>query len=61
MKAFEVLLNILMSILNRLNKEGFKIYDSDNRDWYISNIRYSDVDNRLYFDTSLCSDTEEDK
>lgn len=55
MKAFEVLLNILISILNALNEEGFKLYDSDNQDWYISNIRYDGMDNKLYFDT------EEDK
>lgn len=51
MKAFKVLLKILVSIVNILNEEGFKLYDSDNTDWYISNIRYDSNDDRLYFDT----------
>lgn len=61
MKAFKVLLKILAAIINILNEEGFKLYDSDNQDWYISNIRYSDSDNRMYFDTGLCTDDVEDK
>lgn len=60
MKAFKVLLKILVSIINILNEEGFKLYDSDNKDWYISDIRYSDSDDRLYFETSVCEDDEED-
>ncbi|MDU5108861.1 MAG: hypothetical protein E6248_00325 [Clostridium sp.] len=55
MKAFKVLLKILVSIINILNEEGFKLYDSNDQDWYISNIRYDGMDDRLYFDT------EEDK
>lgn len=61
MKAFKVLLKILVAIINILNEEGFKLYDSDNQDWYINNIRYSKEDDRLYFDTGLCDDTEEDR
>lgn len=55
MKSFKILLKILTSIINILNEEGFKLYDVENQDWYINNIRYSDEDDRLYFDT------EEDK
>ncbi len=51
MRAFKILLKILISIINILNEEGFRLYDADNQDWYINNIRYSDEDNRLYFDT----------
>lgn len=51
MKAFKILLKILISIINILNEEGFKLYDSDNQDWYINNIRYNEDDDRLYFDT----------
>lgn len=50
MKAFKILLKILISVLNILNEEGFKLYDADNQDWYISNVRYSEDDDRLYFD-----------
>ncbi|MGG7215307.1 hypothetical protein ACQPUY_17140 [Clostridium nigeriense] len=51
MNAFKVLLKILISIINILNEEGFNLYDSDNQDYYISNIRYEGMDDRLYFDT----------
>lgn len=51
MTAFKVLLKVLVSIINILNEEGFKIYDSNDQDWYISNIRYDGMDDRLYFDT----------
>lgn len=51
MKSFKILLKILTSIINILNEEDFNIYDADNQDWYIFNIRYSDEDDRLYFDT----------
>lgn len=50
MRAFKILLKILISIINILNEEGFKLYDADNQDWYINNIRYNEDDDRLYFD-----------
>lgn len=49
--AFKVLLKILIAIINILNEEGFNLYDSNNRDWYISDIRYDGMDDKLYFDT----------
>lgn len=49
MKAFEVLLNLLTCIINALNKGGFKIYDAENRDYYIDNIEYCGEDDRLIF------------
>lgn len=55
MNAFKVLLKILIAIINILNEEGFNIYDLDNHDWYILNIKYDGMSDRLYFDT------EEDK
>ena len=51
MNSFKVLLRILIAIINILNEEGFKIYDSDNEGWCISNIRYDGMDDNLYFDT----------
>ena len=51
MKAFKVLLRILVSGITILNEEGFKIYDAENQEWYISNIRYDDTDDNIYFDT----------
>ena len=49
MKALEVMINLLINIINTLNTNGFKIYDSENRDFYISNIEYCKVDDRLIF------------
>lgn len=49
MKAFEILLNLLISIINTLNKDGFKIYDSNDRDYYIDSIEYCKEDDRLIF------------
>lgn len=46
-KTLEVLLNMLVAIINALNEQGFKLYDSENRDFYISNITYCDIDDRL--------------
>lgn len=51
MKAFKVLLRILVSVITILNEEGFKIYDAENQEWYISNIRYDATDDNIYFDT----------
>lgn len=49
MKSFKVLLKILVAIISILNEEGFKVYDSENRDFYISNIEYCKVEDRLIF------------
>lgn len=46
-KTLEVLLNMLVAIINTLNEQGFKLYDSENRDFYISNVTYCDIDDRL--------------
>ena len=46
-KTLEVLLNMLVAIINTLNEQGFKLYDEDNRDFYILNITYCDVDDGL--------------
>ncbi len=47
MKAFEVLLNLLISIINTINDNGFKIYDENDRDYYIEKISYCTEDDRL--------------
>lgn len=51
MRALEVLLNVLISIINQLNKDGFKIYDAENREWYLENIEYCSEDDILIFNT----------
>lgn len=46
-KTLEDVLNKLEIMINTLNEHGFKLYDEDNRDFYISNVTYCDVDDRL--------------
>lgn len=46
-KTLEDVLNKLEIMINALNNNGFKLYDSENRDFYISNITYCEVDDRL--------------
>lgn len=47
MRALEILLNLLMNIINTLNENGFKIYDAENREYYISKIDYCNEDDKL--------------
>jgi hypothetical protein len=49
MKALDVLINLINSQLKELNESNFKIYDADNRDYFISTIEYSKEDYRLIF------------
>lgn len=46
-KTLEDVLNKLEIMINALNNNGFKLYDEDNRDFYISNITYCEIDDRL--------------
>ena len=51
MKDIDVLIATINAQLAELNKSDFKIYDSDNQDYYITQIRYNKEDDRLYFDS----------
>lgn len=51
MKAIDVLIATINAQLAELNKSDFKIYDSDNQDYYITQVRYDKQDDRLYFDS----------
>ena len=51
MKALEVLINMLLAIIETLNKHGFNVYDADNRDWYLKSIEYCKEDDKLIFYT----------
>ena len=53
MKSFEILMNILNSILEILNKNGWFIRDPLNKDWYISEIYYDSENDELYFNTIM--------
>lgn len=49
--AFKILLEILNSIFDILNRNGYKIYDEENPGFYISKIYYNSNTDRLYFKT----------
>lgn len=51
MKSFEILMDILNTILNILNKNSWFIRDSLNEEHYISKIYYDPESDELYFDT----------
>ena len=37
--------------LKEINKSNFKIYDADNRDWFLESVEYSSEDDILIFNT----------
>jgi len=47
--ALNVLLGSINSQIKELNKSNFKIYDEDNRDYYITGIVYDSEDDKLIF------------
>ena len=51
MKAIEVLINSINGQLKEINKSNFKIYDADNRDWFLESVEYSSEDDILIFNT----------
>ena len=51
MKAIDVLINSINGQLQEINKSNFKIYDADNRDWFLESVEYSSEDDRLIFNT----------
>ena len=51
MKAIEVLINSINGQLQEINKSNFKIYDADNRDWFLESVEYCSEDDRLIFNT----------
>ena len=51
MKAIEVLINSINGQLKEINKSNFKIYDAENREWYLDNIEYCSEDDILIFNT----------
>lgn len=51
MSALQILIKSINAQIREFNNAGYKLYDSDNVDWYLKEIKYSDVDDRLYFST----------
>lgn len=50
MGALEVLINSINAQIKELNKSNFKIYDSENEDWYLDEIKYDKAGDILVFD-----------
>lgn len=48
MKSLDVLINTLNSILETLNNNDYKIYDNENRDFYMNKIAYCNQEDRLF-------------
>lgn len=51
MKAIDVLIATINAQLAELNKSEYKIYDADNQDYYITQVRYDGKSDELYFET----------
>ena len=48
MKAFRILLKILINIIKTLNEEEFKLYDVENPDYYISEVEYDPGEDKIF-------------
>jgi len=46
--AFKVLLKILINIIKTLNEEGFKLYDAENPNYYISEVEYDPWEDKIF-------------
>ncbi len=46
-------LNIILEIINSniaiLNANGYEVYDSENEDWFLKEIKYNPEDDKMYF------------
>lgn len=49
-KTFETLIESINAQLNVLLKNGFKIHDAENLEYFISGVRYDSEDNLIKFD-----------
>lgn len=49
MKSLEVLINSINAQIEELNKANFKIYDADNREYFIDTVSYCSEDDNLIF------------
>lgn len=55
LKAFRLIIQLINQQISLLNSNGYKIYDADNQEFFISRIRYDKEEDKIKFDT------EEDK
>lgn len=57
-KAFQSIVEGLQSQLAILNKNGFKVYDNENPEYYISNIGYNRNEDKIFIDFEEDKDNE---
>lgn len=50
-KAFETIIDLINNGLSVLGQNGYKIFDAENPDFFISKIRYDSEDDTIKFDT----------
>lgn len=50
-RAFKALVEVMNSQIQSLIARGYLIYDADNRDYFISGIRYDNQDDKMIFET----------
>lgn len=50
-KAFETIVELINSQLSVLDQKGYKIFDAENPEYFISKVRYDKEDDAIKFDT----------
>lgn len=50
-KAFETIIELINNQLSVLGQNGYKIFDSENPEFFIEKIRYDREDDTIKFDT----------
>lgn len=47
--AFKILIEIINSALDILNKYKFHVYDNDDAGWYLTEVFYKEDEDKIYF------------
>lgn len=58
-RTLAILIESINAQLFVLNQNGHAIFDADNRDYYISGIRYCSEDDKIIFETKEVNAREE--
>lgn len=49
--AFKTMIESINAQLEVLNRNGYPLYDADNRDYFMSNIKYDSDSDQIIFET----------
>jgi hypothetical protein len=49
--AFKSLIEGFNSQIKAMNKNGLKLYEPDNPEWFISGIRYDEEKDKIFYET----------